>query len=60
MLEFTFPETNSKSTQKMDDWKMILLLGLPIFRGELLVSGRVRALQVAGLVIGDSSGTIYD
>ena len=33
-------ETNSPHL-KMDGWKMNFLLGWPIFRGELLVSGRV-------------------
>ena len=36
----TLPETNS-SHLKMDDWKTSFLLGWPIFRCELLVSGRV-------------------
>ena len=39
---FTLPETNS-SPLKMDgwSWNTTFLLGYPIFRGELLVSGRV-------------------
>ncbi len=37
---FTLPETNS-SPLKMDGWNTTFLLGRPIFRGELLVSGRV-------------------
>ena len=36
----TLPETNS-SHLKMDGWNTTFLLGWPIFRGELLVSGRV-------------------
>ena len=36
----TLPETNS-SPLKMDGWKMNFLLGRPIFRCDLLVSGRV-------------------
>ena len=37
---YTLPEANS-SPLKMDGWNTILLLGWPIFRCELLVSGRV-------------------
>ena len=37
---YTLPETN-KSHVKMDGWNTSFLLGTPIFRGELLVSGRV-------------------
>ena len=40
----TLPETNS-SPLKINGWKMKVLLGWPIFRGELLVSGSVH-LQV--------------
>ena len=29
---------------KMDGWNTIFLLGRPIFRGELLVSGRVKII----------------
>ena len=36
----TLPATNS-SHLKMDGWNTTFLLGRPIFRGELLVSGRV-------------------
>ena len=36
----TLPETNS-SHLKMGGWKATFLMGNPIFRGELLVSGRV-------------------
>ena len=36
----TLPETNS-SPLKMDGWNTSFLLGGPIFRGELLVSGSV-------------------
>ena len=36
----TLPETSSLPL-KIDGWKMIFLSGWPIFRGELLVSGRV-------------------
>ena len=36
----TLPETNS-SHLNIDGWKMSFLLGWPIFRGELLVSGSV-------------------
>ena len=36
----TFPETNSLPL-KMDGWNTSFLLGWPIFRGELLVSGRL-------------------
>ena len=36
----TLPESNSLPL-KMDGWKMTFLLGNPIFRGELLVSGSV-------------------
>ena len=36
----TLPETNS-SHLEMDGWNTSFLLGWPIFRGELLVSGRV-------------------
>ena len=39
-LRNTLPETNS-SPLKMDGWNTTFLLGRPIFRGELLVSGRV-------------------
>ena len=42
----TLPETNS-SHLKMDGWKMNFLLGWPIFRCELLVSGRVNQLFLA-------------
>ena len=38
--DITLPETNGLHL-KMDGWKMNFLLGGPIFRGELLVSGRV-------------------
>ena len=38
---FTLPETNS-APLKMDGWNTSFLLGRPIFRGKLLVSGRVR------------------
>ena len=37
----TLPESNSKSTRKMDSWKIDFLLGWPIFRDDLLVSGSV-------------------
>ena len=37
----TLPETNS-SPLKMDGWNTSFLLGWPIFRGELLVLGRVK------------------
>ena len=43
MFEGSFPETNS-SHLKMDGWNTNFLLGWPIFRGELLVSGRVPIL----------------
>ena len=36
----TLPKTNSSPLQ-MDGWNTTFLLGRPIFRGELLVSGRV-------------------
>ena len=39
----TLPETNS-SHLKMDGWNTTFLLGRPIFRGELLVSGTVKAV----------------
>ena len=42
----TLPETNSLP-MKMDGWNTTFLLGKPIFRGELLVSGRV-VILVAG------------
>ena len=38
----TLPETNSQPTPlKINGWKMNVLLGWPILRGELLVSGSV-------------------
>ena len=40
ILGATLPETNS-SHLKMDGWNTTFLLGWPIFRCELLVSGRV-------------------
>ena len=39
----TLPETNS-SHLKMDGWNTSFLLGWPIFRGELLVSGSVHGV----------------
>ena len=39
--EDTLPETNSKSTWKWMVGRLNFLLGWPIFRGELLVSGRI-------------------
>ena len=44
----TLPETNS-SPLKMDGWNTTILLGRPIFRGELLVSGRVPLTLDMGL-----------
>ena len=38
--EGTLPETNN-SHLKVDGWNTSFLLGWPIFRGELLVSGSV-------------------
>ncbi len=40
----TLPETNS-SHLKMDGWNTTFLLGRPIFRCELLVSGKVKWLE---------------
>ena len=37
-MVFTLPETKS-SPPKMDGWNTTFLLGRPIFRGKLLVSG---------------------
>ena len=34
---------------KTDGWKTIVLLGWPIFRGELLVSGRVHLWDMAAV-----------
>ena len=44
----TLPETNMTSHLKMDGWNLSFLLGLPIFRGELLVSRRV-TFQLLGI-----------
>ena len=38
-MRYTLPETNM--APKIDSWKVNFHLGWPIFRGELLVSGRV-------------------
>ena len=45
-LGSTLPETNSLHL-KMDGWKTSFLLGRPIFRCELLVSGRVDKVDCA-------------
>ena len=42
---FSLPETNS-SHLKMDGWNTTFLLGRPIFRGELLVSGRISQVEL--------------
>ena len=42
----TFPETNS-SHLKMGGWNTSFLLGWPIFRGKLLVSGSVHVWKVS-------------
>ena len=47
MIAITLPETNS-SHLKMDGWNTSFLLGWPIFRGEMLVSGRVTATCFPG------------
>jgi len=39
-MKVPLPETNG-SHLKIDGWNTTFLLGRPIFRGELLVSGRV-------------------
>ena len=43
IMIYTLPETNiaPENGMKTDGWKMNFLLGWPIFRGELLVSGSV-------------------
>ena len=45
----TLPETNS-SPLKMDGWNTTFLLGRPIFRCELLVSGRVTIYLLSGVI----------
>ena len=44
LQDITLPETNI--ALKMDGWNTTFLLGRPIFRGELLVSGRVLMISI--------------
>ena len=52
MSKDTLPETNS-SHLEMDGWNTSFLLGWPIFRGELLVSGSVQSFADQIRILGD-------
>ena len=43
-MEYTLPKTNSLHL-KMDGWNTSVLLGWPIFRGELLILWSVYSLE---------------
>ena len=53
--QHTLPQTNS-SPLEMDGWNTTFLLGNPIFRGELLVSGRVNVIPRFLILIGRIHG----